>query len=226
MHLKHHYNKSAYVILAFLLVLIISYFVYAQYITSSEKEIISPMPVRNQESINDGVLKILTDKKIYQAGMPIGITITNNTFKPMIQNASSTVLINSNRYLGRNIGVGLIEKKEGDVWVAVESLWRCLGDCNKECETPPSIRSNENKEFIWDQQLTICSIENGTMEKERATPGVYRISIWRLGNNNVSEIDYSNEFKILNEPAVSASGTVPSLPLPPEDETSPALDVQ
>lgn len=177
-------------------------FIYAQFLICNDEDTSLEVVHASRDVVSiekTKTLRLSTDKSIYQSGEPVIINFENKSTKPMIQNPLSFMYIRSNRYLGENFAVGVIEKKEDNGWFAVEPLWRCAGSCNEICSDIPPIRPNETRDFIWDQFMVICDQENGLFETEFSGSGVYRIKSGLENENGESENIFSNEFKILQK---------------------------
>lgn len=149
-------------------------------------------------------LSISTNKTKYKFGETVKIVITNSAENPIVEQATSSVNVKSNRFLGRNYGVGLIEKFEDarlpgeqGAWIAVEPVWRCGDSCFSECQYNQSIKPTETRTFSWNQTILICDKFNHTENIQQAEAGKYRISsaIWSHAEKTY-KIIRSNEFVI------------------------------
>lgn len=144
-------------------------------------------------------LNIKTDKTKYKKGEEIKIYLENFAENPIKEKKDSSIMVSSSRYLGQNYGVGLIEKKNNNSWIAIEPVWRCEKKCYELCSYEDMIKPEEQKVFVWDQNLINCNYKEKLESREQAREGIYRISSasWNNAENKYSTF-YSNEFLISN----------------------------
>jgi hypothetical protein len=144
-------------------------------------------------------LNIRTDKKIYKKGENVKIYLENFTPNPLREKIDSEIMVSSIRNLGKNYGVGLIEQKINNNWISIEPVWRCEKKCYEKCNYEDMIKPEEQKIFIWSQDLITCDYKNNLETKLEALNGTYRVSsaAWDDSKNKYSII-YSNEFLIVN----------------------------
>jgi hypothetical protein len=145
--------------------------------------------------ISASKLIISTDKSEYKSSEPVKIIITNSAKNPVVQQATSSISVTSNRFLGKNYGVGLIEKWENSIWVAIEPVWRCGSSCFTECKYDRAIKPGERSVFVWPQTILICNMFNHSEEVRQAEAGKYRVTsaIWS-DEEQKYKIIHSNEF--------------------------------
>lgn len=127
--------------------------------------------------IKDNLL-VETDKSEYEIGEMIKITFKNldgNQFSEADKRVAPVV--ETNRYLGRNYGVGLIEKQDyNGSWYAVEPVWRCDNECYRDCNMSRSLNPAEERTFYWPQTVVICHGLTKEEEVRGVYPGRYRVS--------------------------------------------------
>lgn len=149
-------------------------------------------------------LIIATSKAEYKPSETVKIIMTNIAKNSIVEQPDSSVDVMSVRYLGKNYGVGLIEKFVGDSrpdgsadWIAIEPVWRCGDSCFAECKNDYSIKPKEKRVFSWKQTMLICDQSKRTEKIKPAGAGKYRISsaIW-LDAKQAHKIIHSNEFII------------------------------
>jgi len=140
---------------------------------------------------------INTDKMEYFSGETVEIIIINSADRVIVEQEKAPIIANYERNLGKNFGVGVIEKHVNNSWLVVEAIWRCDSPCYKECKYEDYIKPTESKIFKWDQKLIICDILNHNEETLDAGIGKYRVSTAMYGEGKKEYIIFhSNEFII------------------------------
>jgi hypothetical protein len=146
-------------------------------------------------------IALTTNKGIYAPDEPIQIIIHNYSPGGFVQNFSAPDLyIKSRHDFGKNYGVGLIERKDRDVWIAVEPIWRCNKPCFEKCDAYSEIDSRAARTYEWNQKIIKCDSKLAEESIIQAETGTYRavIIVWNQRNNNYDQI-YSNSFTIFAE---------------------------
>jgi len=153
--------------------------------------------IHSTDVVKSKKLNIRIDKKKYSKGEKVKIYLDNFSNKNLKEDDNSFLSVASFRYLGENYGVGLIEKKINNSWIAVEPVWRCENKCYERCNYQDVINSQEQKTFIWNQDLVFCDALNKTEKKEKSSMGTYRVSLafWDDKTKDYSVL-HSDEFII------------------------------
>ena len=149
------------------------------------------------KSVLAAKMTINTDKTVYEAGETVEIEIINSATKTIAEENRAPIIANYERNLGKNFGVGVIEKYENNLWLVVEAIWRCNSPCYEECKYKDHIGPTESKIFSWSQELIMCDELKKKEEVKEAGAGKYRVSAAVYDENQKMHIIFhSNEFII------------------------------
>jgi ribosomal protein L21E len=137
---------------------------------------------------------ILTDKKEYEQGEVVRITMQNNTNK-IVEFLSGK----DDKKYQYECGYGcwgFIEIFKNGTWHKIDALPRC--PCGAKCRvaTPyPILSSNESFTIYWNQLIVDCSSIKD-YKTRKASFGQYRITAKVKLNDGAPQTIYSNEFTI------------------------------
>lgn len=109
----------------------------------------------------DNNVSVLLDKSEYTKGIPITITVKNNTAR--IQDIVSPLYV--------------VERYDGAKWVQVKKL-EC--PCGYDCKIAPYFRleAGLSQAYIWNQKEEWCKDERSTsLVSNQASPGAYRVKV-------------------------------------------------
>jgi len=149
------------------------------------------------KSVSAAKMLINTDKIEYFSGETVEIKIINSADRVIVEQKKAPIIANYERNLGKNFGVGVIEKYVNNSWLVVEAIWRCNSSCYEECIYGDYIKPTESKTFNWNQKLTICDMLNHNEETLDTGAGKYRVSVAMYDDSKRKHIIFhSNEFII------------------------------